>query len=100
MFSKNNDSPRRGQGKSTLMPEPFQRRCYQLAKAEIGYLRFITEAYDGLLWVRTLDPGAGLVEIAWPASRETDVASLLAALGAEIGLVAAPDPPVGLYPGF
>ncbi len=78
------------------MSDPYQKRCFQLPRREIAYLRFIVEGYDGLLFLRTLDAAAGLVEIAWPASRDNRGCSLLAALGGEIGLwIALPGPPVG-----
>ena len=77
------------------MSDPYQKRCFQLPRREIAYLRFIVEGYDGLLFLRTLNAAAGLVEIAWPASRETEVVRLLAALGGETGLCALPGPPVG-----
>ncbi len=71
----------------------FEKRCYRLPPREIGYLRFVLEAYDGLAFARTLDARAGLVEIAWPPSRSADAEALLAALRLEIDLVpaAAPD---------
>ena len=77
------------------MSDPYQKRCFQLPRREIAFLRFIVEGYDGLLFLRTLDAKAGLVEIAWPASRETEAAPLLAALGGETGLCAFPGPPAG-----
>lgn len=80
------------------MNDFFERQCFTLPRAEIGYLRFITEAYEGLLFVRTLDAAAGLVEVAWPPSRTEDALALLAALARETGLTPAPTPPPGCYP--
>lgn len=70
----------------------FEKRCFHIPPAEIGYLRFILEAYDGLAFARTLDARAGLVEIAWPPSRSADAEALIAALGTEIGLTSAAPP--------
>ncbi len=33
----------------------FQQRQFRLSRREIGYLRFLVEGYDGLLFMRTLD---------------------------------------------
>ena len=64
----------------------MQRLCFAVDRSEIGYLRFQLESYDGLGFVRTLDAGAGIVEIAWPASRHEDMQALLAALEGELSL--------------
>jgi len=64
----------------------FQSRQFRLPRREIGYLRFLVEGYDGLLFMRTLDGRSGLVELAWPVEREAEAAALLAALGLEAGL--------------
>lgn len=62
------------------------KKHYQLPRRQIGYLRFILESYDGLAFVRTLDPHQALVEIAYPESRREDAESLLAALGGECAM--------------
>jgi hypothetical protein len=76
-----------------MTPEIFNKRYFQLPRAEIGHLRFILESYDGLAFARTLDKLNGLVEIAYPPSRARDAETLLEALAAEVGLreVAAPE---------
>jgi Domain of unknown function (DUF4911) len=66
--------------------------CYRIEKKAIGYLRFTLEGYDGLGFIRTLDAGAGLVEIAWPASRGPDMCQLLAALAEEVPMQEVPRP--------
>ena len=71
---------------------PFLKKIYCLPKAEIAYLRFTLESYDGLAFVRTLDPGRGLVEIAFPPSRRDDAERLLAALQKETGMTEADIP--------
>ena len=70
----------------------FIKRHFQIPRAEIGYLRFILESYDGLAFVRTLDNRKALVEIAFSESRLQDVEALLAALAVECSMVAVPTP--------
>ena len=81
------------------MPQPgMNRRYYRMPKAEIAYLRYTLESYDGLAYQRTLDSASGLVEILWPRERSEDVEALLAALSEELDWreVAPPDvvPPI------
>jgi Domain of unknown function (DUF4911) len=92
MFSQNNDSSGGRQGKILSVSDPYQKCCCQVPRREIAYLRFIVEGYDGLLFLRTLDAAAGLVEIAWPFSRNEEAAALLAALTGEIDLRIASSP--------
>ncbi|AMV73494.1 hypothetical protein JCM30471_19100 [Desulfuromonas carbonis] len=69
----------------------FQQRQFRLPRQEIGYLRFLVEGYDGLLFLRTLDGHSGLVEMAWPVERTAEALPLLAALARETGLHEAGD---------
>lgn len=73
-------------------PETLVQVCYRVDKRQIGYLRFTLEGYDGLGFIRTLDAGGGLIEIAWPASRDRDMRDLLVNLTAEVGLRQEPRP--------
>ena len=68
------------------MNQAFVKRCYRIDRTAIAYLRFLVEAYDGLLFLRTLDPRAALVEIAYPPASRQDAEALLAALAAECAL--------------
>ncbi len=70
----------------------FTKRYFQLPRAEIGYLRFILESYDGLAFARTLDNRAALVEIAYSPSRDADAEKLLSALVVEAGLMEVSSP--------
>lgn len=45
--------------------------------ARIGFLKFILEGYDGLGFVTTIDPIAGLVNIIYPAEQENDLLVLI-----------------------
>jgi Domain of unknown function (DUF4911) len=78
--------------------DEFDKRYFQLPRAEIGYLRFILESYDGLAFVRTLDSREALVEIAFHPSRREDAELLLTALVDECSMAVAPMPEVGIYP--
>lgn len=71
---------------------PFCKRYFRIPRAEIGYLRFILESYDGLAFARTLDKQLALVEIAYPPSRSRDAEPLIEALTAEVGLEEVPAP--------
>ena len=71
---------------------PFVTGIYTIDPARIPLLRFLTEGYDGLLFVRTRDPHRALVEIAYSPSRRTEAEGLLAALARECGLVAVDAP--------
>lgn len=77
---------------------PLSKCYYRLAPARIDLFRFLIEGYDGLITQRTLDPRGGLVECAFPPTRQTEAQQLLTALAAELGLQAetAPPEPVNL----
>ena len=73
------------------------KKCYTVPRAEIGYLRFTFEGYDGLIFMRTLRAADGLIEIAYPPGLRVDAEALLAALGLEVGLTATGPPPAAEY---
>ena len=76
---------------TTTLPE-FRKCYFQVPRSEIGYLRFITESYDGLLFLRTVDNRAAVIELGYFSCRKRDVEALLAALSVEVSMlpVAAP----------
>ena len=76
------------------MDTPFIKRFYRIPRAEIGYLRFILESYDGLAFVRTLDRHEALVEVAYSPALSEDAEGLLEALASECSMAetAAPSP--------
>ena len=80
------------------MDTPFIKRFYRIPRAEIGYLRFILESYDGLAFVRTLDRREALVEVAYPPSRRFDAEDLLGALAEECSLTETVAPEPEFYP--
>jgi hypothetical protein len=68
-------------------PFSFYHRRYRLAPARIGMLRFLVEGYDGILFLRTIEASAAVVELSWSESCATDAEGILAALCAELGMV-------------
>jgi hypothetical protein len=65
----------------------FDRRCYSLAPARIGMLRFLVEGYDGILFLRTIAAATAVVELSWSRSSAAEAEGILAALCAELGMV-------------
>jgi hypothetical protein len=76
----------------------FVKKYFILPKSEIAYLRFVLESYDGIAFVRTLDPAQALVEIAYPPSRQDDAEKLLETLQKETGMTATVIPAEGYEP--
>ena len=72
----------------------FHKRYYHVHRREIGFLRFLIESYDGLMFLRTLDNRKALIEIAYSPSRRHDAESLLAALTDETGMQPADSPEI------
>lgn len=79
------------------MNAPFLKRYYHVSRAEIGYLRFILESYDGLAFMRTLEPHVALIEMAFPPSRFRDAEDLLLALASEVSMTEVTAPPPENY---
>lgn len=69
-------------------PFVFDHRRYRLAPARIAMLRFLVEGYDGLLFLRTIEARTAVIELSWAKSCGTDAEGVLAALSAELGMVA------------
>lgn len=65
---------------------PTVTRYFRTSRRELVYLKFITEAYEGLLTVSTVDRTGGVVTISYPDCSSRDAESLLLALGGEIPL--------------
>ena len=75
----------------------FVKRYFNLSRTRIAYLRFILESYDGLAFVRTLDPRQAVVEIGYPQSRSRDAEELIQALGKEIDMTELAEIPRDIY---
>jgi hypothetical protein len=65
-------------------------RYFRVDRREIGYFRFILEAYEGLATLSTLDARNGIVVLSIPESFVDEVDALLAALAHEIDLTEIP----------
>lgn len=55
-------------------------RYFRVDRREIGFFRFILDAYDGLAALRTLDPRKGIVAVHIAPGCEADAMDLLADL--------------------
>ncbi|MBN2428458.1 MAG: DUF4911 domain-containing protein [Deltaproteobacteria bacterium] len=75
----------------------FVKRYFNLSRTHIAYLRFILESYDGLAFVRTLDPRQAVVEIGYPQLRSRDAEELIQALGKEIDMTELAEIPRDIY---
>jgi hypothetical protein len=53
------------------------KKRYRIDRRQIGFLRFIFEGYEGLAQIKTIDPGAGLIEICIAPGCEVTVEHLL-----------------------
>lgn len=69
-----------------IAPFTFCRRRYRLAPARIALLRFLVEGYDGILFLRTLEAHAAVVELSWSGSCAADAEKILIALCAELSM--------------
>lgn len=58
-------------------------RYFRVPVEEIGYVRAILEAYDGLAWLRAPDPRRGEIEWLVGAGRESEAEALIARLTSE-----------------
>jgi hypothetical protein len=65
---------------------------FRVPLAEIGYVRAVVEAHDGLAYVRSAGANRGEIEWLIPEPLLEDARALAAALGAETGLQEIPRP--------
>lgn len=79
------------------MAEQLVKKYFTVPRREISYLRFTFEAYDGLIFMRTLKASDGLIEVGYPPSLSEDAEALLLAVDAEVGMSEAECPPAGEY---
>jgi len=80
------------------MSDSFIKRYFYVDRAHIAYLRFILEGYDGLMFLRTLNPRQALVEFAYSPSCRRDAEALLSALAGECSLQETACPQDGEFP--
>jgi hypothetical protein len=70
----------------------LEKLYFVVSRKDISFMRFILESYDGLLFMRTIDAAAGVIEVGYHPSRRPDAQALLKSLAEEVGLQAI-DPP-------
>lgn len=61
-------------------------RFFKVERSQHAYLTFITESYEGLCTVSTVDNALGIVRITPPPGREEELEGLIHALQQEIGM--------------
>ncbi len=61
-------------------------RFFRVERKQHAYLTFITESYEGLCTVSTVDNARGIVRIIAPEGREEELEGLIQALREEIGM--------------
>ena len=59
----------------------------KIDRQKLSWLKFIMESYEGLALTTTLDPISGLVLLSIAPGAEAEVAMLIEAMKAELGLV-------------
>lgn len=67
-------------------------RFFRVHRRDLVYLKFVTEAYEGLLTLSTVDRTGVVVRISYSPLAAADVAGLLDALAREIPLEEVPPP--------
>ena len=65
----------------------------RLPRAEIGYVKFVFESYEGIAVVRTLDARAGLLVALVAPDFLEQARTVVAALAGELDCVEIPAPP-------
>jgi len=74
------------QHRTVNYPSLLIRRVFYVNRAEIGYIRFTLESYDGMALVTTVDPHAASIEVFISPGCEETVLELLASLQNDEGL--------------
>ena len=63
------------------------RRCYRVDRRQIGYFKFILEAYDNVAVVTTLDSRQAVIQVAVAPGCEAVVDSIVKGLTGEIDVM-------------
>jgi hypothetical protein len=63
-------------------------RHYRVRRCDIAFLRYALEACDGVAFLRTVDPRAGLVALHVPPGREAEAEDLMRGLQTVLPLAA------------
>ncbi len=86
---------RRSREKKAGVPDgdrAFVRCLLQVERSRIAGIRFLLEAYDGIGYIRTLDPLPALVEFRYPPSQKVLALQLLEVLRRDFGAERVPAP--------
>ena len=67
------------------------RRVYRVERSQIGFIKFILEAYDNVAVLSTLDPRLALVQVVVAPGCETMVDGIMADLGVDAQAVLVAD---------
>jgi hypothetical protein len=60
------------------------KKYYRVDRREIAFLRFIFEAYDGIAFIRTIDPQKGIIVLHIAPGCENDIDFILRDLKKDI----------------
>lgn len=69
------------------MPLQTTKQYYRVDRRHIGFMKFIFEAYDGLVQIRTLDPKTGCIELNIAPGCEDVVETILQDLTASLIII-------------
>ncbi len=61
-------------------------RFFRVERSQHAYLTFITESYEGLCTISTVDNAKGIIRVLPSEGQEQDLDGFLAALRKEIGM--------------
>lgn len=64
------------------------KRCYRVDRRQIGFVKFILEAYDNMAVMSTLDPRQAVVQITIAPGCEAMVDGIMAGLAGDVEVVA------------
>ncbi len=70
----------------------FHARYLRVARQDMVYLKFILEAYEGLVVMSTVESEGATVRIGYPETAEADLNGLLQALASDIQMTEIPRP--------
>lgn len=93
-FSGNlySDWPEGLKGNSRMSPESSRQMFYRVDRREVGYIRFIFEAYDGIAVVETIEPSTAVIALHVPPGCMPVVRDLVFDLAANCRIEPIADP--------
>lgn len=70
-------------------------KYFRVERRDLVYLKFITEAYEGMSTLSTVEKSGAVVSLTYPLHFSADMEALAAALSKDIALEETQWPPVG-----